>query len=325
MIENSVRSYPNTANGVFSASADGTIVFQQASDAPIARLEWVDRQGRTIATVADPGNLEDPALSPDQKYVSTATSDPRSGSQNIWIHDLTSATSQRFTYLPTYDHYPVWSPDSRQIAFDSSRTGHLAIYAKTIGGDERLLYHGKDTAQPTGWSPDGSELVFQTLSPETKWDLWLLNTKNGTAQPLLQGTANEKYGQVSPNGRWILYTSDESGRSEIYATHFPGATGRWQVSTEGGSQPRWRADGLEIFFLSPDRKVFSAAVKESAGNFVVGRPAMLFQTAARLSGERSYDVSSDGGRFIVNTTILNQRSAPIMVVIHDPALQREAN
>lgn len=324
-IADSVRSYPNTANGVFSASAQGTIAYQPVLDTAISRLEWLDRQGRPIATVADPGNLEDPALSPDQRYVSTASIDQQSGSQNIWIHDLHSATSQRFTYLPTFDHYPVWSPDSRQIAFDSSRTGHLAIYAKTVGGDERLLYQSKGTAQPTGWSPEGSQLVFQTLSPNTKWDLWILNTKNGEARPLLHGAANEKYGQVSPDGRWILYTSDESGRSEIYATRFPDATGRWQVSTDGGSQPRWRADGREVFYLSSDRKICAASVEETADNFVVGRPQNLFQTAARMSGERSYDVSSDGKRFLVNATVLNQRSAPIMVVLHDPALRGKGN
>jgi serine/threonine protein kinase len=324
-IADDVGSNANTANGIFSASADGTIAFQQAADTPISRLEWLDRQGKPIATVADPGNLEDPALSPDERYVSTASIDPHSGSQNIWIHDLTSATSRRFTYLPTYDHYPVWSPDGRQIAFDSSRTGHLAIYAKTVGGDERLLYQSKATAQPTGWSPDGSLLVFQTLSPETKWDLWILNTRSGEARPLLHAAANEKYGQVSPDGRWILYTSDESGRSEIYATRFPDATGRWQVSSDGGSQPRWRADGRELFYLSLDRRVFATSVEQSAADFVAGRPQSLFQTAARMSGERSYDVSSDGRRFLVNTTLLNQPSAPIMVVLHHPALQRKSN
>jgi serine/threonine protein kinase/Tol biopolymer transport system component len=324
-IADSVGSYPNTASGIFTASAAGTIAFQQAVDAPVSRLEWLDRGGKPIATVGDPGNLEDPALSPDQRYVSTASIDPQSGSQNIWIHDLTSATSQRFTYLPTYDHYPVWSPDSRQIAFDSSRSGHLAIYVKTVGGDERLLYQSKEAAQPTSWSPEGSQLVFQTLSPDTKWELWILNTKNGEARPLLHGVANEKAGQVSPDGRWILYTSDESGRSEVYATRFPDATGRWQVSTDGGSQPRWRADGREVFYLSPDRRIFAALVEAKDGNFVVGRPQALFQTAARMSGERSFDVSSDGKRFLINMTVLNQPSAPIMVVLHDPALGRKAH
>ena len=146
----------------------------------------------------------------------------------------------------------------------------------------------------------------------------MLSLRDRRATPLLRGAANEKEGQLSPDGKWIVYSSDEAGRTDVFVSRFPSMSGRWQISSTGGggSQPRWRRDGREIFFLSSDRKMMAASVQASGSDFLADVPQPLFQTRARYTGDRCYDVSADGQRFVINTMVLDQPSSPIVVLVN---------
>ncbi|MDQ6799277.1 MAG: protein kinase [Acidobacteriota bacterium] len=317
------QMYKNTANGVFSASNSGVLAYQEGGSPPISHLTWYDRHGKALGTVGPPDDYEDPRLSPDGRHVAVTRRDPDTGISNIWLYDTVSNAPTRFSYFPTFDHIPSWSTDGKRIVFDSNRNGVADIYVKAFGGEEELLYRSPAVNQPTDWSPDGSQIVFQTFNPTTKWDLWTLSLPDRRVAPLLREPANEKEGQISPDGKWIAYTSDEAGRPDVYVTRFPSMTGRWQISSTGGggSQPRWRRDGKEIFFLSADRKMMSAEVRADGADFSSSVPQALFQTRARYTGERCYDVSADGQRFAINTMVLDQTGSPIVVVLNWAALR----
>ena len=319
-----VQTYKNTASGVFSASSNGVLAYQEAGSPPISHLTWYDRHGNVLGTVGRPDDYEDPRLSPDSRRIAITRRDPDTGISNIWLYDVQSSAPTRFSYVPTFDHIPNWSPDGKQIVFDSNRSGASDIYLKAFGGEEELLHHTANAEQPTDWSRDGSTIVFQTLDPSTKWDLWALSLPSRRTAPLLRGPANEKEGQISPDGKWIVYSSDESGRPDVYVSRFPSMTGRWQISSTGGggSQPRWRRDGKEIFFLSADRKMMAAEVHSEGSDFLAEVPQPLFQTRARYTGERCYDVSADGQRFVINSMVLDQPVSPIVLVVNWPTLQK---
>src|SRR5438445_146682 len=317
------QMYKNTASGVFSASNSGVLAYQEGGSSPISRLTWYDRHGKVLGTVGPPDDYEDPRLSPDGRQIAVTRRDPDTGISNIWLYDVTSNAPTRFSYFPTFDHIPSWSPDGKRIVFDSNRNGAADIYVKAFGGEETVLFQSPAIEQPTDWSPDGSRIIFQTYDLATRWDLWMFSLADHRAAPLLREPANEKEGQLSPDGKWIVYTSDEAGRPDVYVSRFPSMTGRWQISSTGGggSQPRWRHDGREIFFLSSDRKMMSAEVRTSGADFTSLVPQALFQTRARYTGERCYDVSADGQRFAVNSMVLDQPVSPIVVVLNWPALR----
>jgi len=319
-----VQIYKNTASGVFSASNNGVLAYQEAGSPPISHLTWYDRHGNVQGTVGRPDDYEDPRLSPDGRRIAVTRRDPDTGISNIWLYDVGSNAPTRFSYVPTFDHIPTWSPDGKRIVFDSNRNGAADIYLKAFGGEEQLLYHSPSASQPTDWSQDGSKIVFQSLDRITRWDLWTLSLPDRRATPLLRGSANEKEGQISPDGKWIAYSSDEAGRPDVYVSRFPSMTGRWQVSSTGGggSQPRWRRDGKEIFFLSADRKMTAVAVHTNGIDLVADVPQPIFQTRARYTGERCYDVSADGQRFVINSMVLDQPVSPIVLVVNWPSLRR---
>ena len=182
-----------------------------------------------------------------------------------------------------------------------------------VGADE-LLLKSDEMAWPTDWSRDGRTLAFQSLNPRTKWDLWILPLAGDRkATPFLRTEANETEARFSPDGKWMAFASDETGRNEVYVVSFPGPGGKWQVSTDGGSQPRWRADGQELYFLARDRKLMSVAI--TPGSALEGSvPRPLFETRSRYTGT-AYDVSPDGQRFLVNT-LAEGSATPITVVVN---------
>jgi Tol biopolymer transport system component len=316
-----VQIYRNTAMGVFSASNTGVLAYEEGGSPPTSHLTWFDRHGKILSAIGSPDDYEDPRISPDGARVAVTRRDPDTGISNIWLYDLATNAPTRFTYFPTFDHIPNWSPDGKQIVFDTNRNGAADVFVKAFGGDEKPLLRSASAKQPTDWSPDGTRIILQTLSPATKWDLAVLTLADGRVTPLLQGSANEKEAQVSRDGKWIAYTSDESGRPDLYVSGFPSMRGRWQISSTGGggSQPRWRRDGREIFFLSADRKMMAAGIHVNGDDLSLDVPQALFQTRARYTGERSYDVTADGQRFLINTMVLDQPASPIVVVLNWPA------
>ncbi len=313
-----VLYYPNTGRGAFSVSDNGVLAYQAGTAPVVSQLDWFDRSGRKIGTLGPPGDYEDPRLSPDGSLVAANRIDPSSGTTNIFLFGVDRDTATRFTFSTSFDHYAVWSPDGGRIAFDTNRNGAADVYVKALSGsaEEQQLLHSDEAKSPTDWSPDGRALIYQRLDPKTKSDLWMLPLAGSrTPVSLVRTDANEVDGRVSPDGHWIAYASDESGKWEVHVAAFPGPGGRWQVSSGGGSEPIWRRDGKELFYLAADRELMAAAVTPGA-HFEAGAPQPLFRTRSRYTGNVAYDVAADGRRFLVNTLIGAEAMAPITVEIN---------
>lgn len=312
-----VRYDPQRQHAAFSVSQNNVLTF--ASSRPNAELVWFDREGKRVGSVGDPGLYFVPSLSPDEKRLAV-TYDPQTGNTDIWVVDLSRGASSRFTSDPSNDAIPIWSPDGSQIVFRSNRNGPIDLYLKhasSVSPEEPLLKSNLQK-RPTDWSRDGRFIVYECLDPKTKEDLWIL-PMFGDHQPTayLQSEFSEQQGRLSPDGRWMAYTSDESGRDEVYVQSFPSPGTKYRISTNGGADPRFRRDGKELFFVAADRKLMVVEVK-AASTFEASVPRELFQT--RVSGltdtRTHYSITADGQRFLVVTTAEDMTSSPITVVLN---------
>jgi len=246
------------------------------------QLLWFDRTGRVLDAVGTPADYSNVDLSRDGRRVVADRTDPQTGNHDIWLFDLSRGASTRFTFHPAVDLGGVWSPDGRRIAFASSREGTYNLYQKHASGagEEELLLKTAATKAPTGWSSDGRLLLYKELDPQRKWNLWVLTLEGRQAEPWLRTEFEERNGRFSPDGRWVAYESNESGRYEIHVRPFsPRATeGAGTVSTGGGIEPRWRGDGKELFYLAPDRRLMAVGVKSAGDRLEAGIPRALFPT-----------------------------------------------
>jgi Tol biopolymer transport system component len=231
----------------------------------------------------------------------------------VWLIDLVRGGMSRFTFDPDADQRPIWSPDSSRIVFASTRTGVFNLFQKTAGGSgqsEPLLANSA-VVIPTQWSRDGRFVVYYEVDPKTKRDIWVLATEGTAANrkpmPFLRTEAEEIFGQLSPDSHWMAFTSDRSGKREVYMRPFPPGEGEWTISLAGGEMPRWRGDGKELFFEATDGKMMAVPVKAVTGpkpSFEVGAPVPLF--VAHMAHPTpdllfEYDVTADGKRFLINT------------------------
>jgi dipeptidyl aminopeptidase/acylaminoacyl peptidase len=212
------------------------------------------------------------------------------------------------------------------MVFNGLRKGSLDLYQKAssgVGPEEELLADGLDKI-PFDWSPDGRFVLFAAIAPQTGPDLWLLPLFGDRKPfPFLQTPFAEIPAKFSPDGRWMAYGSNESGRFEVFVVPFPGPGGKWQISVGGGNEPRWRRDGKELFYLGPDNRLMAAAVNGEGSAFEVGAVRSLFDTrpGSPAGGPSwySYDVSPDGQRFLVNVPAESTPAAPITLVVNWPA------
>lgn len=300
----------------FAAGGD-IVVAQTAGEVSLSRLTWYDRTGKIISDSVPPDAYGNLAISPDGKYLAIDKTDESNDNTDAFIYDLARSTFRRLTFDPGIDSAPVWSPDGGQVAFTSSRGRSFDIYVKPANGSqpERLLVptSGVDSL-PLDWSRDGQNLLY--LVPP---DLWVYSFADRKPRLFLKANASLNNAQFSPDGKWVAYSSNESGRWEVYVTSFPDARGKWQVSTNGGEQPRWRGDGKEIYFLSADAKLMAASV-DTKTEFESGTPIVLFQTDPRERVATTeviiYDVSRDGQRFLVNTNYNNGSAHPMSLVLN---------
>ncbi len=243
---------------------------------------------------------------------------------DIWIYELIHGGATRLTFDPSYDSAPIWSPDGTRIVFSSARRGGWQLYQKLsngAGADELLLETGANTSPlPGDWSRDGQFVIYQRSELKTGQDLWILAmTGEKKTFPFVRTKSDEVNGQFSPDGRWVAYASNESRKWQVYVTSFPGAVGKWQISTAGGSQPRWRRDGKELFYLASDNKLMAVQVKLGS-TFEAGVATPLFQARPREAISStdlySYDVSLDGQRFLINTEVEQTKTPPISVILN---------
>jgi serine/threonine protein kinase len=305
----------------FSVSADGKVAYRSGGVGRSAQLTWFDRVGKTLGTVGGPSdNQEYPELSPDDRQVAVRRN--VSGNVNVWLWDLLRGSYTKFTFDAS-DTYPVWSPDGARIAFRSFRNGNSSLYSRLSNGagDERLLVESPSNKVPQDWSKDGRFLLYYETQAEGR-DLWLLDLTVKDAKPrvVVNTPFQETMAQFSPDGRWIAYQTDESGQSEIVVQAFPEPRGKSKVSTAGGSQPRWRADGKELYFIAPDGKMMAVPVHPAGATFDAGIPVALFPTRI-LGGPVSvlnrpqYDVSRDG-RFLINQLVEESTASPITLILN---------
>jgi Tol biopolymer transport system component len=305
---------------LFDVSQNGVLIYEPATRAPLeTQLAWYDRSGKRLAAIGAPGIYPDLRLSPDAGRLAASAGAPKS---EMWVHDLVRGVSMRLTFDPETDNgIPVWSPDGRTLLYSTLRGSKagVGIFRKAsngAGSQELLLPSDRPEREAwvTDWSRDGRYLLFCRggMVNNSDADIWVLPiTDKKKPVPFLHAAATAYDAQFSPDGRWVAYTSRESGRPEIYVVSFDPATlavsedtakpssGKWQISSDGGSAPRWRRDGKELFYVSLDRTIMAVAVEGKGASFNVGHSQRLF--AAPLAPfSAPYDVAPDGQRFVMS-------------------------
>jgi len=317
----------NTANGrgAFTVSANGVLAYRSSGTFLDTRLAWIDRSGKELGRIGEAGVQISPRLSQDGKRVvftrATRTAEFYA-SGDIWFFDLTRNTETRLTFDSVHNSNPIWSLDGSRVAFFSDRNNVYGIYQKNADGtgQDQLLTKLNAPAILEDWSLDGRYLIF-TSTDKSRRSVWILPLFGERKPiPFLSNRFAERHPQLSPDSRWMAYVSDESGTNQVYVQEFPEGNGKWQLSRDGGVQPRWRRDGKELFYLAPDGKLMAVAVKAGA-TFEAGTPVALFQThifglAVAGAYSQQYDISADGQRFLINQDLADVASAPITVVLN---------
>jgi Tol biopolymer transport system component len=306
-----------------SVAATGLVAYRTGASSQ-RQLTWFDRSGTARGTVGDPdATVAQPRVSPDGRRVVVERTVQRN--TDLWLLD--GSRTSRFTFDAAIDRNPVWAPDGTRIVFSSARRGVYDLYQQRTSGagvEERLLASDQ-TKVPGSWSADGRFVLYVSLDPQTNSDLWVVPmVGDRTPSVVLKTPFREAYGAFSPDGRWVAYHSNESGRPEIFVRPFvpPGAAGpatggQWQVSTAGGVFPVWRRDGKELYYLNPAGAMMAAPITVTGATLDPGAPVVLFPTriyggAADSPIGRQYDVAPDG-RFLINTE-LESAAAPITLL-----------
>jgi len=324
-VVNHISRFINTV-GV-SVSANGTLLTRPAA-AIESELAWFNRLGTRVGVAAPAGEYIEFALSPDDSQIAFDRGDASGTAPDVWLLDLRRGSTSRLTTNPSIDNVPIWSADGKTVAYASDHGKGLDIYqrpANQSAADQLLLeLDAPPIMFPADWSPDGQHLAYYRTDPKQGNDIWVLPLVGDRKPfPLIQTEFNEWQPQFSPDGKWIAYASDESGISQVYVQAFPKQSGKVSVSTAGGTQPRWRRDGKELFYLASDRKLMAVTVKAGA-TFEVDSPRTLFQTSLEVTSFRqAYAVSADGNRFLLNTPV-EAVAQPLTVVLNWPALLKNA-
>jgi len=310
-----------TYQGLFSVSDNGVLAYQRSTAG--SQLVWFDRQGKRLGAAAPAADYNTVCLTADDKRIVYDLADPVSGSIDLWALDVAGDRPSRLTFNPAVDFYPVCSPTGQDVVFGSLREGAPNLFRLmiTAPGSEKAVLRSPAPKIPTDWSRDGRLLVYNVANQKTGWDIEVMTLSGGPPSVVAATSADERNGRLSPDGRWIAYTSNESGRFEVYVQPFPATGAKWQVSKEGGQQPQWRRDGRELFYIAPDKKLVGVAVR-AGSDFATGEARALVDTrivAWERSNQQScqYAVTADGQRFLVNTA--TDTTLPVTLVLNWPA------
>ncbi len=302
----------------FSVSGNGVLTYG-TGEASNRRLVWVDRAGKELGAIGDPARYSDLALSPDETRLAMTIDDPRASTADIWVRDLARGVSSRFTFSPDDDSAPTWSPDGSRIVYLADRGGKFEIVRKLASGagGEEVLRKSETAEPPDTFSRDGRFLSYYSRQPGTSWDVGILPLAGDRKPiPFLSSQFVEVRPRFSPDGRWIAYDSNESGQMEVYVQAFPGPGGKWQISTAGGSEPQWRRDGKELFYLAPDSKLMSVDAT-SGESFQAGVPKPLFLASLEpIIVRNRYAASADGKRFVLLSPIGRPSMPPTTVILN---------
>jgi Tol biopolymer transport system component len=311
------------AAGAFSVSQTGVLAYQAGSRQIRSQLTWFDRSGRRGATLGEPGDIADVALSPDGARVASSLLDDRQQTRSLWLYDVTRGIGTPLTTDPDEEFAPAWSPDGTRIVYSARRKGSIDIYQKLASGagDEQLLFGDSLGKFQASWSPNGVLAYVAGGGTIGRSDLYTLPlTGERKATPFLNTPMIETQIQFSPDGKWVAYTSGESGKLEVYLTPFPSKDHRIRVSTAGGSWARWRRDGRELFYVAPDGTLTTAAIATRGADLQVGDVRPLFNLRARPQARLDsypYDVTSDGQRILANTLLEDSSSGASIALVID--------
>jgi Tol biopolymer transport system component len=331
-----VRVNPANGRAAFAASSTGVLVYRSGTAAAPAQLTWFDRTGRENGKVGQAKDYRSIELSPDGQRIAAhlheALGSSVTGGGGLWLLDPTRGTESRFTFSGGHDTDPRWSPDGSRVVFTSTRRGERPnLYVKLAGGatPEELVLKNDAGKSPRSWSTDGRFIVYDSVAAvrdgRTTSDIWVLPLMGDRKPfPFLATPATEGQGVLSPDGKWMAYTSDESGQFDVYVQPFPATGGKWLVSTGGGIEPRWRGDGKELYYVSAaPEKIMAVDVKTEAAMFIASVPHALFNVPGiRASGPGpggfggSYSVSKDGQKFLAAIQPTAEVSNPLSIALN---------
>ena len=308
-------------------AADGTLVYLDAQGSGQEQLVWLDRRGVKTGNVGlEFEDISVIRLSPDERSVALAATD--GANWDVYVHEMSRGSTHRVSTAEQVDGMPVWSPDGEHLAFGSTRSGNWDIFQRRADGtgEEEALVATPDGESPRDWSRDDQYLLYQRGSPETGPDVWYLErTEDGSGwepHPFLQDPADQRVPRFSPNGRYVAYVSNESGRDEVYVDSFPERSRRRTVSSNGGTGPVWSRDGKELFYINGSGMLVSVEVSIE-GEFTTGQAVPLFEDpgnrARSLPGsdQAPYDVSEDGQRFLVAEVVEGEAAQPQIRVVQN--------
>jgi Tol biopolymer transport system component len=317
---------------IFTASENGVLAYQlgNAFSGGDAQLLWFDREGKQIGKTGTTAYFAAANLSPDGRKIAAEIAASGTSSFNIWVFDLARGIPTRLTFSSGIDAAPCWSPDGKTIAFMSNRSGQDHLYEKAAdgtGGTSPLVVDNAREDNPS-FSSDGRYLIFErrASAPGSHAEIWALPLfGDRKAFPVVQSPQFDVTGPaLSPDGKWLAYTSHLSGLEEVYIVPFGRGSGRWEVSNDGGFYSRWRHDGKELFYLSPDNEIMSAEIAEQGAGLTIKKVTSLFQTNANASTFHwPYDVSPDGNKFVVLGLGAQGTSEPLTLVTNWPALLKK--
>jgi Tol biopolymer transport system component len=333
VVAGSVGFQPSIIWADFSAAIDGNLVYSNGVQTTLSTLTWVDRTGREVGRVGEAGTLSNPILSPDGKSVAVDIADSKANSVDIWLESLQGGSNTRFTFGPSEEVVGVWSRDGKTIAYRSVGE-QIKLMSKAASGLERdkTLFTAEVSADtlPNSWTLDDKQILCTMFFPERAGNrsrgLVLIPAAGGTPVPFLTTKGSESNGQISPDGKWAAYASNESGEWETYVTTFPAGAGKWQISRGGGTEPRWRRDGKELFYIGQSGMMMAAPIV-TEGTFSSGTPITLFQVRGRTfissTDIFTYDVSPDGKQFLVNRYLKPDHPSPLTVVLNSTAEEQK--
>ena len=317
-----ILTFHIAALAIFSVSHQGTLAYQVGTGGLRHRLTWRDTEAQELGALGDIGPWIDPNISPDGRLVALT----RGGaSSDVWIYDVERGLPRRFTFDASVDSKPIWSPDGGTLAFASSRGGKQALWSAPLAGSEepRMIAEVRGDLKPLSWSPTGAEIVVFERGGEP--DLAAVAGEGGEPRPLLatRTTGATANADVSPDGRWLAFAALDTGRSEVYVTTFPAPGRRWQITMQGGREPRWRGDGRRLFYRD-ERGLYAVEVDGRGATFSVRDTQRLFDLPTRFGETRQWDVTSDGQRFLIVEPAAGSDVSPITLVLNwDAELQEQ--
>jgi eukaryotic-like serine/threonine-protein kinase len=324
VVANAVGFQPSPYWSAFAVAQNGTLIYNTDIGAAQSVLTWVDRSGKELGRVGDPAVMDNPTLSPDGSRVAVDISDEKANNVDVWIQSTTGAGNSRFTFDPAEEVVGVWSRDGKTVAYRIADAAGPTLVLKPANGLERerrrftIPATSMDDIIPNSWTLDDQQILFTHQVTAGEY-LELIPVAGGDPTRFLTSKGSESNGQISPDGKWVVYASDESGAWEIYVASFPGAAGKWQVSRGGGTEPRWRADGKEIFYIAPNGILMAVPVNGES-IFATGTPAPLFQIHGRAPISSTdiftYDVAKDGERFLVNRYVKPEHVPPLTILVN---------